>query len=66
MPIYDYECPTCGHKEEVHCKMSERDSMIPECPEHGCMVRMITNNQRHTDNTEWRKGHYNSKESMWR
>lgn len=65
-PTYDYACPTCGLTAEVICKMSERDDNIPECTEHGSMERLITNQQRHTDNTEWRKGHYNSKETMWR
>jgi putative FmdB family regulatory protein len=32
MPIYDYQCATCGHKAEVMRKMSEVSTeACPEC-----------------------------------
>lgn len=64
--IYDYKCNTCGATESVECKMSERDDNVPECPEHGDMTRLITNKQRHVDNTDTRKGYFNSKEGFHR
>ncbi len=24
MPLYEYECPHCGHKEDVFCPVDER------------------------------------------
>ena len=66
MPIYDYTCDTCGLTAEVTCKMSERDDLVPECKGHGPMTRQITNNQKHVDNTDTRKGYFNSKEGYHR
>jgi putative FmdB family regulatory protein len=56
MITYDYACPHCGTTAEVRCKMSEREELWPSCPTHGRMEALITNNQRHTDNTLYRKG----------
>ena len=66
MPIYEYECPTCGLVEVVKAKMSDLDSLHVECPDHGDMVRNITNTNKHLDNTETRKGYFNSNEGGWR
>jgi putative FmdB family regulatory protein len=62
--IYDYECASCKKRVEVACKMSEREDNIPEC--HGPMVRLITNKNKHTDNTGTRKGYFNSHEGRHR
>ena len=62
---YQYSCPTCGTVREVEAKMSEIDSLVVECPEHGDMVRDIVNNNKHLDNTETRKGYHNSNEGGW-
>ena len=33
MPIYQYDCPNCGHSEEVIRKVDNRDDpfICPEC-----------------------------------
>ena len=39
MPIYDYECPVCGHEEEVIQSMNAPD---PVCENDGVtMVKVI-------------------------
>ena len=30
MPIYDYECPSCGHEEALLCKHEDADYQICE------------------------------------
>lgn len=67
MPTYVYECIDCAQTEEVVCKMSEMETTKPnECRHcNGEVKRVICNKNRHTDDTPWRKGHYNSKED-WR
>jgi len=38
MPIYEYECPKCGKKEEV---LQGINDPAPEC--HGKMKKLISN-----------------------
>jgi len=67
MPTYVYECKECSNQDEVVCSIKEMENCaIDKCSEcGGATVRVITNTNRHTDDTPWRKGHYNSKED-WR
>lgn len=37
---YDYECTSCQHRQEVHCRISERQSELP-CPECGGIAEQI-------------------------
>lgn len=32
MPIYEFQCPACGHKEELIQKMSDLPPNCPGCP----------------------------------
>ncbi len=31
-PTYDGECPKCKERFEYFCKISERESALPDCP----------------------------------
>lgn len=34
MPTYNFTCPACGHKDDIFCKVSERqDQTCGECGE---------------------------------
>lgn len=35
MPVYDRKCLTCDELYEVTCKISEKDTIKPECPNCG-------------------------------
>lgn len=66
MPIYTYECLTCKYQEEITCRISEMEDMrIDKCHAcHGPTQRVLLNTNKHTDNTDTRKGFHNSKD--WR
>ena len=34
MPLYDFVCPDCGHKEEIYKSISDRNS-VEECENCG-------------------------------
>lgn len=41
MPIYEFECPACGHRFERLQKLSDADpSECPECQGHGVKRRL--------------------------
>ena len=35
MPSYDFVCPKCGYKHEIHVKAEWRDTIKLDCPEDG-------------------------------
>jgi putative FmdB family regulatory protein len=39
MPLYEYECDSCGHRFEVIQKFS--DPLVKVCPECGCKVEKL-------------------------
>lgn len=32
MPLYQYECPSCGRRDDLHRSVAERDTAAPYCP----------------------------------
>lgn len=39
MPLYEYECDSCGHRFEVIQKFS--DPLVEVCPKCGCQVEKL-------------------------
>jgi len=53
MPTYDYECPECGHREEILKKHSNTDinEVCPECGKF--MQRLLSAPAFHLKGTGW-------------
>lgn len=59
MPIYEYECRSCGKKHEIIQKHS--DKPVAECPDcRGHMRKLISNSSFVLKGTGWYKTDYAS------
>lgn len=36
MPLYDFDCPSCGTAQEHHQSLAEYDGPVPACDTEGC------------------------------
>ncbi len=63
MPIYEYQCPDCGHKFEKLQKMS--DDPITVCPEcsGGSVRKLVSSSAFILKGSGWYKDHYGLKKS---
>ena len=62
MPIYEYECPKCGHQTEIWQKIS--DKPIAKCELcRGRMKKLISQSSFHLKGTGWYVTDYASKRS---
>lgn len=60
MPVYEYECTSCGHKVEVMQRFS--DPPVEECGVcHGKMKKLISQCAFHLKGTGWYVTDYGSK-----
>jgi len=60
MPVYEYECTSCGHRVEVMQRFS--DPPIEECEIcHGRMKKLISQCTFHLKGTGWYVTDYGSK-----
>lgn len=68
MPTYNFKCDQLDCKEtaEVVCKMSQKRAKWPQCSEHGDMLFVYNNTNKHVDHTDTRKGFFNSHEGKHR
>ena len=63
MPIYEYECPKCGHQTEIWQKVS--DKPIAKCELcKGRMKKLISQSTFHLKGTGWYVTDYASKRSV--
>jgi len=57
MPIYEYECPTCGNHQEILLKFNDKTS--PRCVEcHAFMKKRISASSFHLKGGGWAKDNY--------
>ena len=63
MPIYEYECPKCGHHEELWQKIT--DSPRSKCAScKGKMKKLISQSTFHLKGTGWYVTDYASKRNV--
>ena len=62
MPIYEYECPKCGHTSELLVLTSDyNDKGIPQCPNcHIDMPKIMSRNTFHLKGSGWYATDYGS------
>jgi len=62
MPIYEYQCPKCGHQEEIWQKIS--DKPVAKCERcKGRMKKLISQSTFHVKGTGWYVTDYASNRS---
>ena len=63
MPIYEYECPKCGHHEEIWQKIT--DSPLSKCAScKGKMKKLMSQSTFHLKGTGWYVTDYASKRNV--
>lgn len=61
MPTYDYRCTACGHRFELHQRITEpAGAPCPACSDAGC-ERLITGGTFHLKGSGWYASDYTSK-----